>query len=41
MATFTLKVNNKSYTVEADPKMPLLWAIRDLVGSPAQNTAVA
>jgi isoquinoline 1-oxidoreductase subunit alpha len=32
MATITLKVNNKSYTVEADPKMPLLWAIRDLVG---------
>jgi len=32
MATFTLKVNNKSYTVDADPKMPLLWALRDLVG---------
>ena len=32
MATINLKVNNKSYTVEADPKMPLLWAIRDLVG---------
>ena len=32
MATITLKVNNKCYTVEADPKMPLLWAIRDLVG---------
>lgn len=32
MATITLKVNNKSYTIEADPKMPLLWAIRDLVG---------
>ena len=32
MATITLKVNNKSYTVDADPKMPLLWAIRDLVG---------
>ena len=32
MATITLKVNNKSYKVEADPKMPLLWAIRDLVG---------
>ncbi len=32
MATITLKLNNKSHTVEADPKMPLLWAIRDLVG---------
>ena len=32
MATINLKVNNKGYTIEADPKMPLLWAIRDLVG---------
>jgi len=32
MATINLKVNNKAYTIEADPKMPLLWAIRDLVG---------
>src|SRR5688572_6123845 len=32
MATITLKVNSKKYTIEADPKMPLLWAIRDLVG---------
>jgi len=32
MATITLKINNKSYKVDADPKMPLLWAIRDLVG---------
>jgi isoquinoline 1-oxidoreductase alpha subunit len=32
MATLTLKVNNTSHTIEADPKMPLLWAIRDLVG---------
>ena len=32
MASITLKINNKNYTVEADPKMPLLWAIRDLVG---------
>ena len=32
MASFTLKVNNKDYTIEADPRMPLLWAIRDLVG---------
>lgn len=32
MASFKLNINNKTYTVEADPKMPLLWAIRDLVG---------
>jgi isoquinoline 1-oxidoreductase subunit alpha len=32
MASFTLKINSKSYSIEADPKMPLLWAIRDLVG---------
>ena len=32
MATLTLKINNKNYTIDADPKMPLLWAIRDLVG---------
>ena len=32
MASLTLKINNKNYTVEADPKMPLLWAIRDLAG---------
>jgi isoquinoline 1-oxidoreductase subunit alpha len=32
MAAITLKVNNKNYTIDADSKMPLLWAIRDLVG---------
>ena len=32
MATIDLKINNKNYTVDADPKMPLLWAIRDLAG---------
>ena len=32
MAALTLKINNQSHTIEADPKMPLLWAIRDLVG---------
>lgn len=32
MASFTLQINGKPYTVDADPKMPLLWAIRDLVG---------
>ena len=32
MAALTLKINNKTHTIEADPKMPLLWAIRDLIG---------
>lgn len=32
MEALTLKINNKTHTIEADPKMPLLWAIRDLVG---------
>lgn len=32
MASIKIKLNNESYTVDADPKMPLLWAIRDLVG---------
>ena len=32
MASFTLKINNKNFTIESDPGMPLLWAIRDLAG---------
>jgi len=32
MASLTLKINNKNYTVDVDPKMPLLWAIREAVG---------
>ena len=32
MASITLKINNKSYSIDADPKMPRLWAIRDMVG---------
>src|SRR5690606_6739963 len=32
MPALTLKINNKDYTIEVDPKMPLLWAIRDVVG---------
>ena len=31
MAAYTLTINEKNYQVEADPKMPLLWVIRDLV----------
>ena len=30
MASYNLSINGKNYKVEADPKMPLLWAIRDL-----------
>jgi isoquinoline 1-oxidoreductase subunit alpha len=32
MASIKLNVNSKEYTIDADPKMPLLWALRDLVG---------
>ena len=32
MASITLKINNKIHTVDVDPKMPLLWAIREAVG---------
>lgn len=32
MASYKLKVNGTVHTIEADPQMPLLWAIRDLVG---------
>ncbi len=28
----TLNVNKKSYQIDADPNMPLLWAIRDIIG---------
>ena len=32
MASYSLNINNKNYEIEADPEMPLLWAIRDLAG---------
>ena len=32
MPSYTLDINNKSFTVEADQQMPLLWVIRDIVG---------
>ena len=28
----TLNVNQKNYQVDVDPDMPLLWAIRDVIG---------
>ncbi len=32
MAAMKLLINQKTYTVDVDPRMPLLWAIRDVVG---------
>ena len=31
MATYSLTVNGQRRTIEADPEMPLLWALRDLL----------
>jgi isoquinoline 1-oxidoreductase alpha subunit len=32
MATFNLKINGQDHSVEADPDMPVLWVLRDLIG---------
>lgn len=32
MASFTLSVNDKPYTVDVEPDMPLLWVLRDVIG---------
>jgi len=32
MATLKLHVNGVDHLIEADPEMPLLWALRDLLG---------
>ena len=32
MSTLKLNVNGVDHQVEADPDMPLLWALRDLLG---------
>lgn len=32
MAAYTLSINAKDYTIQADPQMPLLWVIRELAG---------
>ena len=32
MAIFQLHVNGRMHTVDVDPNMPLLWAIRDVLG---------
>lgn len=31
MATYNLNVNNQDHVVEAEPDMPLLWVLRDLL----------
>jgi isoquinoline 1-oxidoreductase alpha subunit len=31
MSHFDLKINDTTYNFEADPQMPLLWALRDLL----------
>ncbi len=31
MARFTLEINGSRQTVDADPEMPLLWVLRDLL----------
>lgn len=31
MASFTLSVNGSTHIVEADPDMPLLWVLRDIL----------
>lgn len=32
MATIKLNINGKDQSIDVDPQMPLLWAIRDVVG---------
>jgi len=32
LSTITLNVNGKERSIEADPDMPLLWALRDVLG---------
>lgn len=32
MANFRLQVNGRAYKFEAPPEMPLLWALRDVIG---------
>ena len=32
MPTYTLNVNDQQHTVDAEPDMPLLWVLRDLLG---------
>jgi aerobic-type carbon monoxide dehydrogenase small subunit (CoxS/CutS family) len=36
-----IKINIVEHTIDADSQMPLLWAIRDIVGLPEPNSAAA
>ena len=31
MPSYSLQVNSRAFTVEAEPDMPLLWVLRDLL----------
>ena len=37
----TLNINKKSYNVDVDPDMPLLWVLRDDLGLWEPNMAAA
>jgi isoquinoline 1-oxidoreductase alpha subunit len=32
MAAFKININGQTHSVEAEPEMPMLWVLRDLVG---------
>lgn len=32
MSSYDLQINGQTYTIEAEAQMPLLWALRDLLG---------
>ncbi|MDH3942987.1 MAG: (2Fe-2S)-binding protein [Anaerolineae bacterium] len=32
MTTYSLRVNGEQHVIEADPNMPLLWVLRDILG---------
>ena len=32
MAEFTINVNGRDHTIDVPPRMPLLWALRDVLG---------
>ena len=36
-----LTVDGNAIEIDADPEMPLLWALRDLAGKPDPNSAAA
>ncbi len=41
MAQITLSVNGKTQTVDADPNMPLLWVLREILGLTGTKYACA